>query len=48
LIADLTVVEIAGGPHNVGWTPSDEVNSALLSFLGSTAQDQAAAMATAG
>ena len=48
LIADLTVVEIAGGPHNVGWTHSDEVNSALLSFLGSTAQDQAAAMATAG
>jgi len=48
LIADLTVVEIAGGPHSVGWTHSDEVNSALLSFLAGTAQDQAAAMATAG
>ena len=37
LIADLTVVEIADGPHNVGWTHSDEVNSALLAFLASEA-----------
>jgi non-heme chloroperoxidase len=35
LIADLTVVTIADGPHNVCWTHPDEVNSALLSFLGS-------------
>jgi len=42
LIADLTVVEIAGGPHNVGWTHSDEVNSALLSFLGGEAGDERA------
>ena len=48
LIADLTVVEIADGPHNVGWTHPDEVNSALLSFLGSPAGDRDAAMATAG
>jgi non-heme chloroperoxidase len=48
LIADLTVVEIDGGPHNVGWTHPDEVNSALLSFLGSQAGDRDAAMATAG
>jgi non-heme chloroperoxidase len=41
LIADLTVVEIADGPHNVGWTHPDEVNSALLSFLGSEAGDRA-------
>ena len=34
LIADLTVVEIANGPHNVGWTFGDEVNTALLDFLG--------------
>jgi non-heme chloroperoxidase len=34
LIADLTVVEIAGGPHNVAWTHADEVNGALLEFLG--------------
>ena len=48
LIADLTVVEVADGPHNVGWTHPDEVNSALLSFLGSPAGDRNAAMATAG
>jgi non-heme chloroperoxidase len=33
LIADLTVVEVPGGPHNIGWTHSDEVNTALLDFL---------------
>jgi non-heme chloroperoxidase len=33
LIADLTVVEIADGPHNIGWTHSGEVNAALLDFL---------------
>jgi non-heme chloroperoxidase len=43
LIADLTVVEIADGPHNVGWTHPDEVNAALLSFLGSNAGDRPAA-----
>jgi non-heme chloroperoxidase len=48
LIDDLTVVEIDGGPHNVGWTHPDEVNSALLSFLGNPAGDRDAAMATAG
>ena len=33
LIADLTFVEIANGPHNVGWTFPDECNKALLDFL---------------
>ncbi|GLZ48858.1 arylesterase [Actinomycetospora sp. NBRC 106375] len=33
LIADLTVVEIPDGPHNVGWTFPEEVNAALLDFL---------------
>ena len=33
LIADLTVVEVPDGPHNVGWTFPDEVNAALLEFL---------------
>ena len=47
LIAELTVVEIEGGPHAVGWTHPDEVNSALLSFLGSSAGDRDGAMATA-
>jgi hypothetical protein len=42
LIADLTVVEIADGPHNVGWTHADEVNSAMLSFLGSEVGARAA------
>ena len=48
LIADLRVVEVAGGPHNIAWTHADEINSALLSFLGSEAGDRPAAMATAG
>jgi non-heme chloroperoxidase len=47
LIADLTVVEIPNGPHNVGWTHPDEVNSALLSFLGSAVWGRDTAMATA-
>jgi non-heme chloroperoxidase len=34
LIADLTVVEVADGPHNIGWTYPEEVNAALLDFLG--------------
>ena len=48
LIADLTVVEIHDGPHNVGLTHADEVNSALLSFLGSEARDSHGAIAAAG
>ena len=48
LIADLTVVEIPDGPHNVCWTHPDEVNSAVLSFLGSPAEERHGAMVTAG
>ena len=33
LIADLKVVEVQDGPHNIGWTHPDEVNAALLEFL---------------
>jgi len=33
LIKDLTVVEVPNGPHNIGWTFPDDVNSALLEFL---------------
>jgi non-heme chloroperoxidase len=33
LIADLRLVPVAGGPHNIGWTHPDEVNKALLEFL---------------
>jgi non-heme chloroperoxidase len=51
LIADLTLVEVPDGPHNVCWTHADEVNSALLAFLGTdagAAGRQPAAIATAG
>jgi non-heme chloroperoxidase len=33
LIADLELVKIEGGPHNIAWTHPDEVNKALLEFL---------------
>ena len=36
LIADVTVVPVEGGPHNIGWTHPDEVNGALLGFLAGT------------
>jgi non-heme chloroperoxidase len=32
-IADLTVVPVENGPHNVGWTFPEETNAALLDFL---------------
>jgi len=34
LIKDLTFVTVEGGPHNIAWTHPDEVNPAMLSFLG--------------
>jgi non-heme chloroperoxidase len=34
LIKDLSLVTVDGGPHNIGWTYPDEVNTALLQFLG--------------
>jgi non-heme chloroperoxidase len=34
LVKDVEFVEIDGGPHNVGWTHPDEVNSALMKFIG--------------
>jgi non-heme chloroperoxidase len=33
LIKDVRLIEIEGGPHNIGWTHPDEVNKALLDFL---------------
>jgi non-heme chloroperoxidase len=33
LIADLTVVAVDDGPHNIGWTHPEETNTALLDFL---------------
>jgi non-heme chloroperoxidase len=34
LIADMRLVRVEGGPHNIGWTHAEEVNGALLDFLG--------------
>jgi non-heme chloroperoxidase len=47
LIDDLTVVEVADGPHNIGWTHPEEVNAALLDFLGARSADEAATSAHA-
>ena len=33
LVTECTLVSVEGGPHNIGWTHPDEVNSALLAFL---------------
>ncbi|NUP53714.1 MAG: alpha/beta hydrolase [Catenulispora sp.] len=34
LIKDVRLVRVEGGPHNIAWTHPDEVNEALLAFLG--------------
>jgi len=34
LIKDVRLVPVEGGPHNIAWTHPDEVNAALLEFLG--------------
>ena len=34
LIDDVTLVAVEGGPHNIGWTHPEEVNAALLEFVG--------------
>jgi non-heme chloroperoxidase len=34
LIADCKLIPVEGGPHNIGWTFPEEVNAALLAFLG--------------
>jgi non-heme chloroperoxidase len=33
LIADLTVVGVHDGPHNIGWTHPEETNAAVIEFL---------------
>ncbi|MCW3044409.1 MAG: Pimeloyl-ACP methyl ester carboxylesterase [Actinobacteria bacterium] len=33
LVKDIRFIEVEGGPHNIGWTHPDEVNSALMDFL---------------
>jgi non-heme chloroperoxidase len=34
LIDDVKLVAVEGGPHNIAWTHSDDVNEALLEFIG--------------
>ena len=34
LIDDCKLVPVEGGPHNIGWTFPEQVNEALLAFLG--------------
>ena len=47
LIADLTVVEVENGPHNICWTHPEETNAAMLEFLSGEAKaDTASAAAT--
>jgi len=41
LVADLKLVSVKGGPHNIGWTHPEEVNPALLEFLGEGATSAA-------
>jgi non-heme chloroperoxidase len=41
LVADLKLVSVKGGPHNIGWTHPEEVNPALLEFLGDGATSSA-------
>ncbi len=33
LVANLKLIQVEGGPHNIGWTHPDEVNKGLLKFL---------------
>jgi non-heme chloroperoxidase len=37
LIADVNLVVVEGGPHAIPWTHTDQVNAALLRFLGQKA-----------
>ncbi len=38
LIDDVRLVAVDGGPHNIAWTHPDEVNEALLEFIGAPAR----------
>lgn len=33
LMTDIRFVEIAGGPHVIGWTQAEEVNAPLLPLV---------------
>ena len=36
LIDDVELVAVEGGPHNIAWTHPDDVNEALLEFIGAS------------
>jgi non-heme chloroperoxidase len=36
LIDDVKLVAVEGGPHNIAWTHPDDVNDALLDFIGAS------------
>ena len=42
LVKGAQLVSIKDGPHNVAWTHAEEVNAALINFLGKGAAKQAA------
>ncbi len=46
LIADLTVVEVKNGPHDIGWTYPEETNAAIIEFLDGQAKPGTAPAAT--
>jgi non-heme chloroperoxidase len=48
LIADVRLVRVDGGPHGMCWTHPDEVNGALLEFLGQPAAKRVGAMSSVG
>ena len=41
------MVEIADGPHNIGWTYPEETNAAMLEFLSGEPKANTALAATA-
>jgi non-heme chloroperoxidase len=41
LVANLKLVPVEGGPHNIGWTYPEECNKALLEFLAEDTGDSA-------
>jgi non-heme chloroperoxidase len=43
LVKDAQLVTIKDGPHNIAWTHADEVNSALVKFLGTGAAQKVSA-----
>ena len=47
LVANLTLILVEGGPHNIGWTHPDECNKAMLDFLADDGPNLDSAVGTA-